>query len=280
MMTRRISIINFLALLAVTGFFLFPIFVIVLTSLKTMQDINGGSILSLPSELTVAPWRKAWAQACVGGRCGGLSIWFWNSVEIVVPSLLLSLVFGSIAGFCLCRVGGRLARILHCFFAIAIFIPAQSILYPMVYFVSKINMFGTIIGISFVHAIFGLPLVSILFSNYFSMVSKDLWLAAQIDGATLIGAFFFIGVPMSLPVIAAVLSIQFTYIWNDYLLAIVFSGPSHIPVTAALNALAGIERGPQEYNVNMAGAIITALPPIIVYGLSGRIFTLNLPFRE
>ena len=169
----------------------------------------------------------------------------------------------------------RTARWVDYLFAallIGLFIPPQVTLYPMIVLVREIGLFGTRGGLVFVHTVWGMAFVTLLFRNFFLSVPKDLLKAARIDGAGFLASFWYVMLPLSLPVCAVALVLQFTYIWNDFILGLTFAGPGQQPVTVALNVLAGSQFGPQEYNVNMAATMIAALPTILVYILSGRLF--------
>lgn len=251
---------------------LFPLLVMLSTSLKPLPEINNGSLFALPQEPTLAAWAKAWGGACISGTCKGLSVWFGNSFAIVLPALFCSLGLGALTGYAFSLRTAKWVDILFAALLIGLFIPPQVTLYPMIVLVREMGLFGTLGGLVFAHTVWGLAFVTLLFRNFFLSVPKDLSNAARIDGAGFLATFWHVMLPLSLPVCAVALVLQFTYIWNDFILGLTFAGPGQQPVTVALNVLAGSQFGPQEYNVNMAATMIAALPTILVYLLSGRLF--------
>lgn len=250
----------------------FPLLVMLSTSLKPLDEINNGSLFALPHEPTVAAWAKAWGGACISGTCRGLSVWFGNSFAIVLPALFCSLGLGAVTGYALSLRTAKWVDMLFAALLIGLFIPPQVTLYPMIVLVREMGLFGTLGGLVFAHTVWGLAFVTLLFRNFFLSVPRDLLKAARIDGAGFLATFWHVMLPLSLPVCAVALVLQFTYIWNDFILGLTFAGPGQQPVTVALNVLAGSQFGPQEYNVNMAATMIAALPTILVYLLSGRLF--------
>lgn len=251
---------------------LFPLLVMLSTSLKPLAEINNGSLFALPQEPTLAAWARAWGGACISGDCRGLSVWFGNSFAIVLPALFCSLGLGALTGYALSLRAARWVDMLFAALLIGLFIPPQVTLYPMIVLVRELGLFGTLGGLVFAHTVWGLAFVTLLFRNFFLSVPRDLLKAARIDGAGFLATFWYVMLPLSLPVCAVALVLQFTYIWNDFILGLTFAGPGRQPVTVALNVLAGSQFGPQEYNVNMAATMIAALPTILVYLLSGRLF--------
>lgn len=246
-----------------------PLLIMVSTSLKPMDEIRGGSLFALPQAPTLEAWGKAW-----GGRdgSGGLSGQFVNSFVIVFPALFLSVGLGSLTGYALSLWKLRFANLLFAAVLIGLFIPPQVTLYPMIVLVRELGLFGTVPGLVLVHVVWGLAFVTLLFRNFFQSVPADLMKAARIDGAGFLAIFWHIMLPLSLPVFAVAVILQFTYIWNDFLLGLTFSGRGSQPVTVALNNLVGSQFGEQEYNVNMAATMLAALPTVLVYLFSGRLF--------
>lgn len=246
-----------------------PLLVMLSTSLKPMEEIRQGSILALPQAPTVAAWVTAWS-----GRngTGGLSGHFVNSFLIVLPALALSVGLGSITGYALSLWRIRFANLLFAAILIGLFIPPQVTLYPMIVLVRELGLFGTVPGLVLVHTVWGLAFTTMMFRNFFQSAPYDLMKAARIDGAGFFASFFYVMLPMSLPVFAVAVILQFTYTWNDFLFGLTFSSPASQPITVALNNLVGSQFGAQEYNVNMAATILTALPTVTVYLLSGRLF--------
>ena len=267
---RNIMLYGTLFVIAV--YYLLPLYVMVVTSLKGMPEIRLGNIFSPPMEITFQPWVKAWAEACTGLNCDGLSRGFWNSVRITVPSVILSIAIASVNGYALAnwRFKGS-----ETFFAILIFgafIPYQVMLYPIVIILREIGLYGTLWGLILVHSVFGMPILTLLFRNYFTSIPEELFKAARVDGAGFWAIYFKIMLPMSLPIFVVAIILQVTGIWNDFLFGVVYTKPDTYPMTVQLNNIVNSVQGVKEYNVNMAATIITGLVPLIVYFVSGKLF--------
>jgi glucose/mannose transport system permease protein len=272
---RRVSASRFAAkllLLACALAFVAPILIVVATSLKTMPEIQNGSIFALPAHPNLAAWNKAWGTACIAGRCSGLAANFANSFAIAIPALLLSLVLGATTGFALSLRASRHADLLFKFLLVGMFIPVQVTLFPMIMFERELGLFGSRAGAIVAHLVWGLPFTTMLFRNFFLGLSRSVLDAARIDGAGFFALLCRIVLPMSWPIISVAAALQFTFLWNEFLLNLTFAGSGNEPVNVALNILSGAQFETQEYNVNMAAAIITALPTIVVFMFSGQIF--------
>lgn len=261
-----------LFLLSAAAFFALPIYVMVATSLKDMSEIRAGSLLALPLSPSLEAFHFAWSKACVGITCGGISPGFWNSVAILVPGVALSVLAGALNGYALSlwRVRGSEAIL---FLLIAAgFIPYQVILYPLVKVFSAIGLYGTLPGIVLVHTLFSLPILTLIFRNFYLGLPTEIVKAARIDGAGYWRIFLHIILPMSPAILIVATIIQVTGIWNDFLLGLIFAGLDWQPMTVQLNNMIGSARGARLYNVEMAATLLTALPPLLVYLLSGRFF--------
>ncbi|QRK07423.1 carbohydrate ABC transporter permease [Archangium violaceum] len=269
---RYQRLVLYLLLTSATLAMLAPILIMVSTSLKPMDEIRDGSLFALPQAPTLAAWGKAWGSACIGASCEGLSGQFANSFVIVLPSLFLSVGLGALTGYALSLWRVPYANILFGAILVGLFIPPQVTLYPMIVMIRELGLFGSVPGLVLVHVIWGLAFVTLLFRNFFQSVPQDLLKAARIDGAGFLAIFWYVMLPLSLPVFAVAMILQFTYIWNDFLLGLTFSSPESQPVTVALNNLVGSQFGEQEYNLNMAATMLTALPTVLVYLFSGRLF--------
>lgn len=269
---RYQRLVLYLLLASATLAMLAPLLIMVSTSLKSMDEIRDGSLFALPQAPSLAAWGKAWSSACIGASCEGLSGQFTNSFVIVLPSLLLSVGLGALTGYALSLWRVPYANVLFSAILIGLFIPPQVTLYPMIVMIRELGLFGSVPGLVLVHVIWGLAFVTLLFRNFFQSVPQDLLKAARIDGAGFLAIFWYVMLPLSLPVFAVAMILQFTYIWNDFLLGLTFSSPESQPVTVALNNLVGSQFGEQEYNLNMAATMLTALPTVLVYLFSGRLF--------
>ena len=246
------------------------------TSLKSLEEIRAGSLLSLPQQVTFDAWNKAWSSACVGVRCDGLKPFFWNSVAMVVPAVTISTILGALNGYALTKWRFPGADIIFALILFGAFIPFQVILLPMARTLGVLGLAGTIPGLILVHVIYGLAFTTLFFRNFFIGVSSGIIQAAQIDGAGFFGIFFRIVLPMSLPAIVVTVIWQFTQIWNDFLFGIAFTVGDSNPVTVALNNVVNTSTGVKEYNVDMAAAIIAALPTLAVYVIAGAYFVRGL----
>lgn len=266
----RIGIYAFLIVSAL--FFLLPLYVMLTTSFKTMDDIRAGGIFALPVSFTVEPWRLAWSEVCTGAACEGVRAGFWNSVAITVPSTLLPIALGAVNGYALSFWRPRGAGVLFAILLAGAFIPVQVMLYPMVRMMAAVGVFGSLPAIVLVHTVFGMPLMTLLFRNYYAGVPHELFQAARIDGGGFWRIFLQVMLPMSAPIIVVAAIMQVTGVWNDYILGLVFAGRDNLPMTVQLNNVINTTTGTRLYNVNMAATILTALLPLLVYFLSGRWF--------
>lgn len=253
-------------------YYLLPLYVMVVTSLKGMPEIRLGNIFSLPLEVTFEPWAKAWASACTGLNCDGLSRGFWNSVRITVPSTLISILVASVNGYALANWKFKGADVFFTILIVGAFIPYQVMIYPLVIVLREMGIYGTLTGLVIVHTIFGMPILTLLFRNYFSSLPEELFKAARIDGAGFWQIYFRIMLPMSLPIFVVAMILQITGIWNDFLFGVVFTRPEYYPMTVQLNNIVNSVQGVKEYNVNMAATLLTGAVPLIVYFVSGRLF--------
>ena len=257
-------------------YYLAPLIVMIATSLKSLEEIRSGSLISLPQEVTFDAWGKAWSTACVGVRCDGLKPFFWNSVAMVVPAVAISTILGALNGYALTKWRFRGANVIFALILFGAFIPFQVILLPMARTLGVLGLAGTIPGLVLVHIIYGLAFTTLFFRNFFIGVSDGIIQAAQVDGAGFFGIFFQIVLPMSLPAIVVTVIWQFTQIWNDFLFGIAFTVGDSNPVTVALNNVVNTSTGVKEYNVDMAAAIIAALPTLAVYVIAGAYFVRGL----
>ncbi|PKP68599.1 MAG: sugar ABC transporter permease [Alphaproteobacteria bacterium HGW-Alphaproteobacteria-4] len=258
------------------AYYLVPLVVMISTSFKSLDEIRLGTLTSLPQAVTFEAWAKAWGSACVGVRCDGLQPYVWNSVMMVVPAVALSTFLGALNGYALTKWRFRGADVIFALILFGAFIPFQVILLPMARTLGVLGLAGTIPGLIMVHTIYGLAFTTLFFRNFFIGVSDGIVRAAQVDGASFFGIFFRIILPMSLPAIVVTLIWQFTQIWNDFLFGVAFTVGESNPVTVALNNVVNTSTGVKEYNVDMAAAIIAALPTLAVYVLAGSYFVRGL----
>lgn len=266
----RIGIYVFL--LSAAAFFLMPLYVMLVTSFKTMDEVRESSIFALPMLPTIDPWVTAWSSACTGLECKGLQVGFWNSVQIVIPSVFFSILLGAINGYALAFWRSRFANILFGVLMIGVFVPYQVIMYPLVRLLSSVGLFGSLPAIIVIHAIFGMPVMTLLFRNYYTGIPQELFKAARIDGGGFWRIFWELMLPMSTPILIVATIMQVTGIWNDYLLGLIFGGAQFSPMTVQLNNIVNSTYGERAYNVNMAATILTSSVPLFIYLVSGRWF--------
>ena len=252
--------------------FLLPLYVMLATSLKPMEEIRLGNLFSLPVRITLAPWAQAWASACTGLDCGGIRTGFMNSVAIVVPSTVLSILLGALNGYALSFWRPRGAQAFFAVLLAGAFIPYQVMLFPLIRALATLGLFGTLPGIVLIHTLFGMPVMTLLFRNYYAGVPRELFMAARIDGGGFWRIFVQLMLPMSLPIVVVAAIMQVTAIWNDFLLGLVFAGRDWLPMTVQLNNIINTTTGERLYNVNMAATILTSLVPLAIYFVSGRRF--------
>ena len=267
---RNIFLYGTLTIIAI--YYAIPLYVMVVTSLKGMPEIRLGNIFSPPMEITFAPWVKAWGEACTGLTCEGLSSGFWNSVRITIPSVIVSIAIASVNGYALANWRFKGANAFFTILIFGAFIPYQVMLYPIVILLRELGIYGTLTGLVIVHSIFGMPILTLLFRNYFASLPEELFKAARVDGAGFWGIYFRVMVPMSLPIFTVAVILQVTGIWNDFLFGVVYTGPETYPMTVQLNNIVNSTQGVKEYNVNMAATILTGLVPLTIYFVSGKLF--------
>jgi glucose/mannose transport system permease protein len=265
------------ALLAVFAlYYLMPLFVMITTSLKTLDDIRTGNLFALPTEFTFDAWVKAWSTACSGVECGGLKNNFMNSLSFVLPAVAISTLIGAFNGYVLTMWRFRGSDIIFTALLIGCFIPFQVILLPMAQTLGYLGIANSIAGLIFVHVVYGIAFTTLFFRNFYVSVPTELTKAARIDGAGFFTIFWRIILPLSPPIIVVCVIWQFTQIWNDFLFGVVFSSGERQPITVALNNLVNTSTGVKEYNVDMAAAIIAGLPTLFIYIVAGKYFLRGL----
>jgi glucose/mannose transport system permease protein len=257
-------------------FFLIPMYVMIVTSLKDADQIRSGNLLSLPSGFNIDAWQLAWSSACTGVDCRGLKPYFWNSVSMAVPAVLLSTAWGALNGYVLSMWKFRGSEVLFGFLLFGVFMPFQVVLLPMSQVLGFLGISSSISGLVLVHSLAGMAGTTLFFRNYYTAIPRELVNAARIDGAGFWRIFWRIVLPMSTPILMVTLIWQFTNIWNDFLFGVAFSGADSKPITVGLNNMANTTSSVKNYNVDMAAAIIAGLPTILVYVLAGQYFVKGL----
>ena len=270
----RVVIYTILIIAAI--YFLIPFFVMVITSIKTMADIRTGQLISWPREVTLDAWKEAWATACIGVKCEGIKGYFWNSVRMVVPAVIISTIMGAANGYVLSMWRFRGSDTIFSCLLLGCFIPFQVILLPMASTLGRMGIAQSVTGLVLVHSVYGLAFTTLFLRNFYVTIPDDLVKAAKIDGAGFFRIFWKIILPVSIPIFVVAIIWQMTQIWNDFLFGVAFSGSDSQPVTVALNNLVNTSTGVKKYNVDMAAAIIAGLPTLFVYIVAGKYFLRGL----
>ncbi|MBB5753278.1 carbohydrate ABC transporter permease [Prosthecomicrobium pneumaticum] len=264
------------ALIVFAFYYLLPLYVMLVNSVKPLAEIQGGAMLALPQAFTLAPWQSAWSTAQIGVSPTGLSPYFINSIVMVIPAVAISTILGALNGYVLTKWRFPGSTVVFAMMLLACFIPFQIVLIPMARILGLLGLAGTTSGLVLVHVVYGLGFTTLFFRNYYEAFPTELVKAAQIDGAGFFGIFRRILLPSSGPIIVVTVIWQFTNVWNDFLFGASFSSADSQPMTVALNNLVSSSTGVKEYNVHFAGAIMAALPTLIVYIVSGRYFVRGL----
>ena len=278
-MTAKFSggrVLVYAGLLLAAAFFLTPLYVMLSTSFKDAEQIRSGNLLSLPASLNFDAWRAAWGSACTGVDCNGLQPFFWNSVSMAVPAVLLSSAWGALNGYVLSLWKFRGSELLFAFLLFGVFMPFQVVLLPMSQVLGYLGLSSSITGLVMVHLLAGMAGTTLFFRNYYVAIPKELVQAARMDGAGFWRIFWRVILPMSTPIIMVTLIWQFTNIWNDFLFGVAFSGAESKPITVGLNNMVNTSSSVKAYNVDMAAALIAGLPTMLVYVLAGQYFVRGL----
>jgi glucose/mannose transport system permease protein len=285
---ERVVVYGFLIFTSL--YFLFPLYIVIITSFKDLEHIRDGNIFwpqlhygiitvaDPAGNVTTAqahwwdPWYRAWFEVCTGLECKGISPNFWNSVIITVPSVIVSIAVALTTGYALSNWPFKFSEGFFTVLIVGSFVPYQVMLYPMVLLTKNMGIYSTLSAVIFVHTVFGLPILTLLFRNYFASLPVELFKAARVDGAGFWRILFQIFLPMSLPILTVAVILQVTGIWNDFLFGVVFAGLPNYPMTVKLNNIFTSTFGIKEYNVEMAATLLTGSVPLLIYFLSGKYF--------
>lgn len=267
---RSIAVLGFLTICAL--FFCVPLYVVLVTSLKSMDQIRLGEIFSLPTTITFEAWDLAWNHACSGIKCNGLKVGFFNSVMILFPSLILSIGLSCITGYALALWNVKWANGFLFLLFMCAFVPFQILMYPLIVLSANLQIYSTLWGIAIVHAVLAMPVLTLIFRNYYKDVPQEIISAAMMDSGSFWRVFFEIILPMSGNILIVVLILQITSIWNDYLIGVTFGGINNQPMTVILANTVVVSTGTASYNEDMAAALLTAIPPLVIYFLLGKFF--------
>ena len=270
--TNWLRVLLWVILILFALFYLAPLYVMIATSLKSVEEIRTGNLLAFPQDPSFAAWAKAWSSACVGVECTGIGRFFFNSVKMVIPAVLISTLIGALNGYVLTKWTFKGANIVFALILFGCFIPFQIVLIPMARTLGVLGLASSTPGLILVHVVYGLCFTTLYFRNFYAAFPTDLVKAAKIDGAGFFTIFWRIMLPNSLPILVVTIIWQFTNIWNDFLFGASFAAGGAAPITVALNNIVNTSTGVKEYNVDMASAMMTALPTLLVYVLAGQYF--------
>lgn len=256
----RMILIAFLLLVCL--FYLMPIYVMVINGFKSAANVDISRMWELPTSLTAGGYSEAWSK---------LDQNMWTSALLVIPATIISGVLGALNGYLFSKWRFPGSDLVFAMLLFGMFIPYQAVLIPLIKFLQWIHLYGSIPGLIVVHVIYGLPITTLIFRNFFTAIPGELIEAARVDGAGIVQIFRQIMLPLAIPAFVVVGIFQFTNIWNEFLFGLtVITNPARQPVTVALNNLSGSFS--VSWNVMMAGAVIAALPTAIIYILLGKFF--------
>lgn len=258
-------ILIYVPLLLAALFYLIPMYVMLVTGFKGFDEVSLKTMWDLPKGIRFDNFIEAYDK---------LSPYLWNSFNMVLPAAIISSILGSLNGYVLAKWRFKGSEIIFPAILFGMFIPYQSIIIPLVEFMRNINLYGGLPGLVLAHVIYGIPITTLTFRNYYATIPKELIEASRIDGCGLLTSYWHILLPISAPAFVVVIIWQFTSAWNDFLFAVVLTSPSNWPVTVALNNMAGSQI--IAWNVQMAGSFLAAFPTLLVYIFLGRYFLRGL----
>ena len=257
-------------------YYLAPMYVMIVTSFKSMEEIRKGNLMMLPKEFLLDAWKIAWGGRGYDAGDVFLRPFFWNSTKMVVPAVVISTFLGAINGYILTKWRFKGDNIIFLLFLFGCFIPYQAILLPMARSLGALGISNSITGLVLVHSVYGLSFTTLFFRNYYVSIPDEMIKAARIDGAGFFKIFFKVLLPISAPIIVVTVIWQFTNIWNDFLFGSSFSFGEAAPIQVALNNMVLTSTSVKQYNVDMAAAFIAGFPTLVVYILAGKYFIRGL----
>ncbi len=264
------------ALFVCALYFLSPLYVMLVASFKTLSEVRGSSIISLPEVWTIQPWIKAWSEACSGLECDGIRPYFIATFEIAVPAVALSVLLGALNGYVMAKWRSRSADLIFTLLLVGSFVPLQLYLIPLAITLRELNIYGTTTGLILIHTVYGIPLTTMLFRNFYVSLPDELVRAAIMDGAGFFKIFFSVILPLSPAIAIVAVILVFSGIYNDFLFALTFGETGKRPIMAAVQNIVASSYGIKEYNVNIAAVMISALPTLLLFLVAGRFFVRGL----
>ncbi|WP_221567081.1 carbohydrate ABC transporter permease [Alkalihalobacillus sp. TS-13] len=255
----------YLLLIAFSLFYLMPVYVMLVTSLKPLDEITLAQMWQLPSSIDFSSYSEAFSKLAPN---------LMNSFYLVIPATIISALLGALNGYVLSKWQFKGSNTLFTAILFGMFIPYQSILIPLIQFLREIGLYNSIAGLVFVHVVYGLPITTLMFRNFYASIPVSMIESAKIDGAGFLRIFTHIMMPLSITGFVVVGIWQFTNIWNEFLFAVTITTSDQQPVMVALQNLSGSQI--VQWNVQMAGALLAALPTLLVYILLGKFFVKGL----
>lgn len=259
------KLIKYMILILFAVIFLMPVYVIIVTSLKPLDEVSLATMWTLPTAIDFSSYTEAFSKLAPN---------IMNSIYLVIPATLLSALLGAMNGYVLSKWKFKGSNLIFTLILFGMFIPYQSILIPMIQFLRTIDLYNTIPGLIFVHVVYGLPITTLMFRNFYANIPDSMIESAKIDGASFLGVFRHIIIPLSITGFVVVAIWQFTNIWNEFLFAVTVTTGDKQPVMVALQNLSGSQI--VQWNVQMAGALLAALPTLLVYIFLGKYFVRGL----
>ncbi len=273
---RLTRVAIYAALVAFAAFYLVPLLVVVLNSVRTAEDIGTTSVIGWPRELALGNFERAWGSYCIARRCEGIAPYMWNSVLMVVPATILSTLLGALNGYSLALWRFRGDTWVFGIVTLGVFLPEQMKLVPWTLMLRDLGLTNSLSGLVLIHVVQGISFTTLFCRNYYVAIPQELLRAAKIDGAGFFRIFWRIVLPLSPPILIVTVIWQFTHIWNEFLYGVTFTTGAQQPVTAALMALSvAVSEAPQ-YGVQSAAVLIAALPTLLVYLFGGKYFVRGL----
>ena len=264
------------ALFVCALYFLSPLYVMLVASFKTLSEVRGSSIISLPEVWTIQPWIKAWSESCSGLECNGIRPYFIATFEIAIPAVALSVLLGALNGYVMAKWRSRSADLIFTLLLVGSFVPLQLYLIPLAITLRELNIYGTTTGLILIHTVYGIPLTTMLFRNFYVALPDELVRAAIMDGAGFFKIFLSVILPLSPAIAIVAVILVFSGIYNDFLFALTFGETGKRPIMAAVQNIVASSYGIKEYNVNIAAVMISALPTLLLFLVAGRFFVRGL----
>jgi len=264
------------ALLALAAFFLAPLVVTVLTSVRSNAEMAQRSLIGWPQHLDFSNFAVAWSSFCIAEHCTGIAPFMANSAEMAIPATVISTLLGAVTGYAIALWRFRGDNFIFGLVTLGVFLPEQMRLIPWTIVLRDTGLSGSIAGLVMIHTIQGLSFTTLFCRNYYLSIPQDLIKAARIDGAGFYRIFWRIVLPLSPPILIVTVIWQFTGIWNEFLYASTFVAGERQPVTAALIGISATVTTTPQYGVQSAAVLLAALPTLLVYLFGGRYFMRGL----